>query len=158
MNNLEIDGILRRDRYTKAYFRGVFSRNTLPQRQPSGRRAYVCNTDRDDAPGEHWVAMYIDSGDNGFYFDPYGIYPLHNEFSEFMNKNTRCWIFNDKRVQGSHSTVCGQYCVYFILQSLRGKSMETIVAQFNKDCDDNDVQIFDYFAYKYNIYHHPYTM
>ena len=34
--------------------------------------AIVCNTHDSDRPGEHWVAMYVDTERRGDYFDSYG--------------------------------------------------------------------------------------
>ena len=38
--------------------------------------AIVCNTHDSDRPGEHWVAMYVDTERRGDYFDSYGLQPL----------------------------------------------------------------------------------
>ena len=39
--------------------------------------AIVCNTHDSDRPGEHWVAMYVDTERRGDYFDSYGLQPQH---------------------------------------------------------------------------------
>ena len=75
--------------------------------------SYVCNTDLSHLPGEHWIAMTIDGMGRVIYFDPSGIFPMYDEFDKFLNKTTTSWTFNDKKLQGSYSSVCGQYCVYF---------------------------------------------
>jgi hypothetical protein len=55
--------------------KGVYARNRLPRRLnvPS---ALVENTDPDDRPGTHWVALYIDANSRGEYYDPTGRPPF----------------------------------------------------------------------------------
>jgi hypothetical protein len=59
MNTLEIDHVLKTHPSTRNVFKGVYASNRLPRRLnvPS---ASIGNTDPDDRPGTHWVALYID--------------------------------------------------------------------------------------------------
>ena len=59
----------------------------------------LCNTDKSDEPGEHWIAIYVD--DNGRYeeyFDPLGRAPI-SVFERYMNVHCRDWIYNRKQLQ-----------------------------------------------------------
>ena len=60
MNTLEIDHVLKTHPSTRNVFKGIYARNRLPRRSnvPS---ALIGNTDPDDRPGTHWVALYIDA-------------------------------------------------------------------------------------------------
>jgi hypothetical protein len=57
MNTLKIDHVLKTHPSTRNVFKGVYARNRLPRRLnvPS---ALIGNTDPDDRPGTHWVALY----------------------------------------------------------------------------------------------------
>ena len=98
MNELQIKHILESDARARDAFRGVYARNKLPIRAPT-TSLYVCNTDPNHKPGEHWVTIYIDSDRRGEYFDSFGMPPLFNEFLTFLNYNTKSWTHNNRVVQ-----------------------------------------------------------
>ena len=56
--------------------------------------AIVCNTHDSDRPGEHWVAMYVDTERRGDYFDSYGLQPQHAGFVDFMTEHCSTWSTN----------------------------------------------------------------
>ena len=72
MDTREISDILKRDRFTKHHFRGVFACDQLPKQYMPRPSALVINTDPADKPGQHWVAIYITRDGVGEYFDSYG--------------------------------------------------------------------------------------
>ena len=82
--------------------------------------AFVCNTDDDDEPGEHWIALYLDADGRGYYFCSYGLPPRQAAFRTFMKEHCSEWTHNSMRLQSSLPKVCGQYCVAYLL--LRGNS------------------------------------
>ena len=119
---------------------GVYSRDTLPK-QVTYPCALVCNTDRASGPGEHWVAMYLDSLDYGEYFDSYGLKPLHKTMTNFMNKHCTFWIHNVQRLQGSESRVCGHYCLVYLWCKAHKHSMNDVVQQFSSNLNQNDTMV-----------------
>jgi hypothetical protein len=42
-------------------------------------------------------------------------------------------MYKDKRLQGYDSSVCGQYCVYYLLQRCRGMGMKFVVEPFTQN-------------------------
>ena len=93
---------------------GVFPRDMLDTpRRP--KCAFVWNTDPHTKKGQHWVALYINQKNVGYYFDSYGKPPQHQEFITFMKKHCKRWVYNDVRVQDTDSTACGHFCVYFLI-------------------------------------------
>src|SRR6218665_3966086 len=46
----------------------------------------VCNTDPHDAPGEHWVVLYVENSSYGEFFDSFGR-PPDAPFRTFLNYN-----------------------------------------------------------------------
>ena len=95
--------------------------------------AIVCNTHDSDRPGEHWVAMYVDTERRGDYFDSYGLQPQHVGFVDFMTEHCSTWSANERTLQSPLSTVCGQYCVAFLMFRCR-------------DALANDCRVFDWVA------------
>ena len=124
-------------------FEGVYSRNTLPT-QVTYPCALICNTDRASGPGQHWVAMYLNSEHDGEYFDSYGLKPLHKSMQNFMNRMCTGWIYNKQRLQGSDSRVCGHYCTVYLWCKAHGHSMAGLVKLFGADLRQNDAMVKNY--------------
>ena len=95
-----------------------------------------------DQPREHWVAMYLD--EIGDYFDPCGQKPQHAEFTNFMNEHCSQWSSNDHILQSPISTVCGQYCVAFLMFRCRNISMHAFARLFTSDLIANDCRVYDW--------------
>ena len=91
----------------------------------------IFNTDPHTEDGEHWVAMFMDL-DKGklYYFDSYGE-EIPEQIDKFadnvikqansMGRNNFKKYISKKRHQFSESE-CGMYCLYFIIEMLKGKS------------------------------------
>ena len=124
----------------------VVAKDCLPQIVDTYPTAIVCNTHDADRPGEHWIAMYVDAERRGDYFDPYGLRPQHVEFANFMNEHCSAWLPNDRTLQSPLSTVCGQYCVAFLMFRCRNVSMHAFTRLFTTDLVANDCHVFDWIA------------
>ena len=109
MNELQIKHILESDARTRNAFRGVYSQNELPIRAPT-KSLYVCNTDPNHKPEEHWVKININN-DRREYFDSFGMPPLFDEFVTFLNNNTKSWTHNKRVVQDVYSSACGYHYI-----------------------------------------------
>ncbi len=142
MNTEEIRCTLEADSNTAPLFLGVFSADQLPniEYRPS---AFVANTDPSTSPGEHWVAFFIDKETE--YFDSYGLPP----FPVFENYLSRLgkYIFNDVTLQDFDTTVCGQYCIFFLHYRCQGYTMDQIVGFLQKLPNKNDVIVRDFVKY-----------
>ena len=145
MDTREIGDILKRDRFTKHYFRGVFACDQLSKQYMPRPSVLVINTDPADKPGQHWVAIYITRDGVGEYFDSYGKAPSVPQIEYFLRKNAKYVIYNKRQIQGTFSTVCGQYVIFFLLHRCRGLSMDKIINFFSLDTMDNDLNVNDFF-------------
>ena len=92
--------------------------------------------------GGHWVAAWNDE-----YFDSYGREPIKE-----LKSRRRHWIWNERVLQSPLSSVCGQYCVYYLLHRARGYSMNDIVKDFTMDLDENDQFVYDFVREQYDLY------
>lgn len=138
MNSAQIDTLLRNDPCSRFTFAGVFPRDHLSKlvKARTLPAAYVVNTDPATKPGEHWVAFYFPVGGKAEYFDSYGDVNVHEAFVKFGMKyghHQGVMKMNRHALQGTYSTVCGQYCIFFVLLRCRGYSFEQIVRMFDKD-------------------------
>ena len=136
MNNLDIDRLLN----GVPQYRGTFSCDTLP----SGVTGLmIANTDPQDKPGEHWIAIYLSpDGKHGEYFDSFGRRPPAT-FETFLNDNCLVWTFNTRQLQSIVSNMCGYYCIYFCLLRSRGFDMQKIVNTFTTDTGFNDILVHE---------------
>lgn len=94
----------------------------------------IFNTDKHTEPGSHWVALFIDCKKKSiYYFDSYAddapkevrvLGKRLQKQSEALGKRYK-YIENRKRHQWSNSE-CGMYCLFFIIELLKGRSFNKI--------------------------------
>lgn len=131
---------------------GVFPRDRIPITSLDSPCCLVHNTDPYGQSGTHWVAIYKDRHNRGFYFDSFGIPPQHRE-SKLCLDHCKEYYYNKRKLQSIWSTVCGQYCIFFVTHMARGYSMDQIIKFLNdnNDTESNDTFVNDYITTKYNI-------
>ena len=135
-------------------FLGVFASDKLPKtiRTPS---SLIANLDRSEDTGSHWVALFFPNDGLAEYMDSYGFAPS-TPFREILGSTFRC---NKTFLQSPFSAVCGQYCLYFLMQRNRLSSMNSVLSVF-KDDDQfyNDVLVNRYierhFSVDLNLFDH----
>lgn len=112
MDTLQINHALR---HWRPLFRGTYAINHLPivytQDPPFG---LVMNLDAYPSGGTHWVAFYSSGPGKLEYFDTAGEPPPDEEKFKLIFTQFDVVTFNHKRIQGSCSSVCGEYCVLFL--------------------------------------------
>lgn len=141
MDTFQIVNVLKCNKYTSKYFKGVFAINKIPKfiKRPS---IIVVNTDHSTKPGAHWIAILCPYIGCIEYFDSYGRRPIQNEFLQFLKRNSLCYIVNGRRLQSSFSDVCGHYCCVYLWYRCKGKSMQFFLNRFNRyNFEDNDKNI-----------------
>ena len=140
MNTIQLALILKKDKYTRGVFQGVYPSDKLPTSVSSLPALFIANVDTSDKPGSHWVAFYFTKDREGEFFDSYGLPPSNysGTFSLFLNNNSNDWTFNSVTLQSINSKVCGHYCLYYALFRCRNSSMSTIVHRFSQNKRRND--------------------
>jgi len=130
MNGRQIERILRRH---VPQFDGVFSSDRLPERR--GPKLFVANTEANDEPGDHWVAISVDRRRDGQYFDSFGR-PPPKIFREYMLRHCRTWTFNRSQLQSAASDVCGHYCVVWCMLNSRGVDLSSLLCTSDTGLND----------------------
>ena len=100
------------------HFRGVFMRDTLPQR-PHKIECGIVNLNTSAEKGSHWVCYYK-NGKKRIYFDSFGqITPL--EIQNYLKTRSERGIGviqrNTDIVQSTNTSICGHLCL-FVLKAL----------------------------------------
>ena len=146
MNSHQLTTILKQDRYTGPIFRGVYPINRLP---PHRNGFYIFNTAPDVHPGLHWIALFL-KNDSTEYFDSYGGDPP-SVLRHWGKKNQ--WLTNPIPLQSPLTSVCGQYCLYYLLHRSRGIDLTTLLMDFGADVDVNDKLVYDFVEDHYDLKH-----
>lgn len=136
MNTSQILQAIRNDAISLKKFRGIFPSDKIPQ--PCSAGYYIVNLDSSTEPGSHWICLKIGKFQNEF-FDSYGFAPRNKTFKKILGNK---YIYNKKKLQNELSTTCGQWCLFYIYYSCRGKKMSDIFSQFSaRHKYVNDIQV-----------------
>jgi hypothetical protein len=133
VNTREIDRFIRSDDACRGIFQGVFNIDTLPEKP----RLLVCDSYPSNRPGNHWIALFVDSTGRTEYFNSFG-QPPFNVFKDYMNKHCTGWILNTKQLQGFVSSYCGFYYCFYCMLRCRSSDLTRIVYLFGRDTGVND--------------------
>jgi len=147
MNNKQLTAIISSCPTMKEHFRGVFASDTLPK--PTNKPcSYICNLDPSTKPGSHWVCIYYPKPPQlPEYFDSFGF--SGEQFTEFLGEN---YYFNPNFLQFPFSTVCGQYCIYYLYKRITLKSMHDVLKPFRLDDQlHNDLYVNNFIENVFNV-------
>lgn len=145
MNNLEINYLLRHNKYTNRYFLNVYSADKLPKRiNKCSTKIIIANFSPSTSPGTHWVAFLFKPKIVEF-FDPAGDISLRQNklFQDFIARNRRRkMIYNTNALQSLHSDTCGEWCCIYTLYRSKNKSFKNFLKSFNfKDKLEGDKRV-----------------
>ena len=155
MNTFQLAQVPTKDPFTKGSFSDVYACDELTSMEINKYpKSFVVNTDPMELPCTHWIAIYFNEQMKEF-FDSYGKHPIHynKHFSDFMNRNAVEWEHNKIQLQSAFSSVCGQYCIYFLYHRCRKRSMSSIANSFVNDKLRNDQLVYDFVRRKYRQIH-----
>ena len=156
MNAFKLAQVLTKDPFTKGSFAGVYASDQFSSIEINeDPTSLVVNTDPMELPGTHWIVIYINKQMKGEFFDSYEKHLIHYNkyFLDFMNRNAVEWEHNKIQLQSAFSTVCGQYCIYFLYHCFRRRPMSTTVNSFVNDKLYNDQLVYDFVRRKYTQIH-----
>ena len=135
----EINRLVRHEKFV-----GAFPCNSIPNglRPPF---AIIINTDRDDQPGSHWIAINVTNNGHGEYFDSFGWPPMVEDVSKFLQDLDCCFCYNTSMIQHVGSVCCGHFAVGFVLSRLSGIGFEEYISNFVTDkLKFNDFIVIEY--------------
>ena len=143
MDSISLGNVLRRNKFTKKYFRGIFALDTLPHkaRQPS---ILISNTDKAHLPGIHWIGIYIPAKNakkqTPEFFDSYGRKPAKPEFLKFLKSiGTKQFNYNPMQIQSNESSSCGQISCLYLLHKSKNKPLKSFLKLFTGNLKQNEI-------------------
>ena len=116
----------------------------------------IVNLDVSNQPGSHWVALGIFKNSievfDSLGFDIFSWPSLPHGLLSFLHRiSFRKRIKVIPKVQSERSTLCGIFCVFYII--LRSKfSLSTILAYFSSSLPSNDTKLIRFFRYDIQFY------
>ena len=128
MNSTELQKILEYDEHTNLLNPVVKPLNHFLEEPLNSPSITIVNLDSCDKPGSHWVAVYVPMNGKTEYFDSYGNKP-NEQFLFKLQQLKKEIVYSLFSVQGL-STVCGQYCLLFLLMRSRGFLFHDIISTF----------------------------
>ncbi len=133
MKGSELKCAIQCDPVLQCHALGVYAKDTLPVLTSSMIRrgvGLIVNTDCSHKKGRHWVAMYF-KGKRAELFDSLAE-PIDAVFDSYLKTYVQSYLHIDERIQSVDSNVCGLYCLYYLLCTLKAKwSFHRIVHQFD---------------------------
>lgn len=145
MNSEQLKCTIRETRCLDAITMGVFSADTLPnlvRRYPS---AYICNTDKKEDPGEHWVVFWFKDDREAEFYDSLGHSPdyYNQNFVHFIANNAPNCVYNNVQLQKKNYVTCGHHVLYYLVCKCRGLALYEVV-EFLKQCTSIDTFVYDF--------------
>ena len=122
------------------HFRDIFSCDALPKKI---KKEYgIVNLDDNQGPGTHWVC-YRNLDSFVEYFDPFGLIMPHEIYHYLLSSRKKLIYYQDE-LQNRDSVLCGYWCLYYLNERKKGKSVLDIIHNQNFDEDNRDF-IISYF-------------
>jgi hypothetical protein len=152
MNTALINYCLSNDPVTRGIYLGCYPADLIPHSENiSFPYCVVVNEDASDGGGgTHWVTLFAWSRKEIDYFDSYARSPVP-EIAAYLSQFERVNV-NNKCLQLGVSSVCGQYCLYVLVQQCKHKHLFTIIASLiGKRNRDTFVQCFVNLRYSLDL-------
>nr|DAC81256.1 TPA_asm: adenain [Astyanax tetra cavefish adintovirus] len=149
MDTRELLELMKSCPFVKKIFCGVLPCDELPEGVMMQFPAlFIVNTHPSHMPGEHWLAICLNDGTSGEFFDSYGNSPIYELFPDsiysFLKKNCVEIKHNSKQVQSFDSVCCGQHCIFFLCHRAKGYSFNQIMSLYTNDLKRNDDMVVSF--------------
>lgn len=143
MNSIEIEKCLRKNKFTRKYFLGVFPCNLLPKEKIHKKPCIlIVNTDPNNKEGRHWTSIWLTKRNTDFFDSSGKSFKQNKFFNQFILKNCNHTIvtYNGSQIQQNYSNVCGKYCCLFSLYRSKNYTYKKFLKLFNDSLYENDVK------------------
>jgi len=144
MDELDIEKCLSEDFHARKVFKGTWPCNIYPRinynlNMPS---AYIVNLDNSEQEGSHWVALYV-TNNFTYFFDTYARNPdsfnIHiQKYIRHVARSNCVKYISGKPLQLKTSSVCGFYCIFFIICLANDITFEDFINIFTNCEVEND--------------------
>ena len=139
---------MKADPIAASRFIGVYPSNLLPYELLPRPSSLIINLDPHYREGSHWVCVFIPKHGLAYYFDSFGAPPSTNNIITFLERNSKHgYTYNKFIFQDIRSSVCGYWCILFLLLLHRGIRIPDIYSLFvPKRGIFNDILLLKYIS------------
>ena len=95
------------------YFRGIYSRDILPEKIHR-LETRINNLDDSIARGSHWVCYRTVDKQFCEYFDLFGLI-MANEIKIYLKTSGKKIVYSSHEIQERDTVLCGYWCLYYII-------------------------------------------
>lgn len=130
LSNFDIDKVFENvEGYNGCTSKDLLTKWKLPKNKVSF--GVINLQDSDEGQGSHWVCYFNDPNEKyACYFDSFGII-ADPTILKFLRKSKKEILYSTTQLQSIASSACGYYCIYFILERLKGTSYYDIIYQLD---------------------------
>ena len=113
------------------HFRDVFTRDIHPKRMFKNECGII-NSDTISGEGKHWICYFNDPKSKYVeFFNSFGL-PPGIEILNYLETSGKDILYNSSQIQSNNSVLCGYYCVHYIKERIKGRSMYDILYSFKQ--------------------------
>ena len=133
------------DKLRIKHCRGIYGRDALPK-SINKKECEVINLDDIKGQGTHWVCYRNLEKNLVEYFDPIGLI-MPYEIRDYLLTSGKKIIYSQDEIQNRETVLCGYWCLYYLNERQKGKSILDVIHNEGFDEDNSDF-IKDYFINK----------
>ena len=144
MDTVQLDHALHnRDDLPSGVFKGTYAINQIPHAYTVNPPfAMIINTAPWPSRGEHWVAIYCTNINQLEYFDSEGK-PPPSRLMMWGHLGNPSIVYNAQRLQSYCSSVCGEYCLFYLYCRMKNVSFTSFLSYFQlKRHISNDRKVY----------------
>ena len=140
LSNFNLEGWI--DKLGIKHFRSIYSRDALPE-SINKKECGIINLDDIEGQGTHWVCYRNLEKNLVEYLDPFGLI-MPYEIRDYLLTSGKIIIYSQDEIQNRETVLCGYWCLYYLNERQKGKSMLDVIHNEGFDEDNSDF-IKDYF-------------
>ena len=118
------------------YFRSIYSRDRLLgaiRKKECG----IINLYSIEGEGTHWVCYRNIDKQMVEYFDPFGLI-IPDEILHYLAKSGKKVFYSQDEIQNRDTVLCGYWCLYYLVERQKGKSILEVIHHEDFDHDNSD--------------------
>lgn len=101
------------------------------------KKCGIINLDDVKGPDTHWVSYRYLENNLVEYFDPFGLIMPH-EIYHYLLKSGKMVIYSQDEIQNRDTVLCRYWCLYYLNERQKGKSIMDVIHNQNFDEDNSD--------------------
>jgi hypothetical protein len=140
MNEIQINYLLKTNKYTKKRFRGTFAADELKKLELNSH--YIVNLDTRQDNGSHWILLTRSEQGKVYYFCTSGIPPFELNLVSLLEKYPIIY-YSPENIQSIKRQSCGAYCILVSYLMSRGFNLREAINIFTDDHIFNEVILWE---------------